>query len=33
MLSAAEELANSIKQRRVILFVGAGVSMSVGLPS
>jgi hypothetical protein len=33
MLSATEELAHSIKQRRAILFVGAGVSMSVGLPS
>jgi hypothetical protein len=33
MLSATEELALSIKQRRAILFVGAGVSMSVGLPS
>ena len=33
MLSVTEELARSIKQRRVILFVGAGVSMSVGLPS
>jgi hypothetical protein len=33
MLSITEELAYSIKQRRAILFVGAGVSMSVGLPS
>src|ERR671938_844886 len=28
-----EELAHSIRQRRTILFVGAGASMSVGLPS
>lgn len=33
MQSVTEELARSIKERRVILFVGAGVSMSVGLPS
>jgi hypothetical protein len=33
MSSAIEELALSVKQRRAILFVGAGVSMSVGLPS
>jgi hypothetical protein len=33
MLSAIEELARSIKERRAILFVGAGISMSVGLPS
>jgi hypothetical protein len=30
---AIEELSQSIKERRAILFVGAGVSMSVGLPS
>ncbi|RCS22282.1 Sir2 family NAD-dependent protein deacetylase [Phyllobacterium salinisoli] len=28
-----ESLARSVRQRHVILFVGAGVSMSVGLPS
>jgi hypothetical protein len=28
-----EELARSIRQGRAVLFVGAGVSMSVGLPS
>jgi hypothetical protein len=28
-----EQLAKAIKERRAILFVGAGVSMSVGLPS
>jgi hypothetical protein len=33
MLSLLEDLAKAIKERRVILFVGAGVSMSVGLPS
>lgn len=33
MRSVVEELAQSIKNRRAILFVGAGVSMSVGLPS
>ncbi len=33
MLSDIEELARSIRQRRAMLFVGAGVSMSVGLPS
>ena len=33
MSSVSEELARSIKQRRVILFVGAGVSVSIGLPS
>lgn len=32
-LSVTEELAQAVKQRRAILFVGAGVSMSVGLPS
>ncbi|WP_342640072.1 SIR2 family NAD-dependent protein deacylase [Rhodoligotrophos ferricapiens] len=31
--SAVEELADAICQRKVILFVGAGVSMNVGLPS
>ncbi|TIX44262.1 MAG: Sir2 family NAD-dependent protein deacetylase, partial [Mesorhizobium sp.] len=33
MPSALEQLAQSVKERRAILFVGAGVSMSVGLPS
>jgi hypothetical protein len=33
MVSSLEELAEAIRRRRVILFVGAGVSMSVGLPS
>ncbi|WP_376701813.1 SIR2 family protein [Mesorhizobium sp. ISC25] len=33
MASAVEQLAQSVKERRAILFVGAGVSMSVGLPS
>lgn len=33
MLSPIEELARSVRERRAILFVGAGVSMSVGLPS
>src|SRR5436309_7800715 len=28
-----EELARSIREHRAILFVGAGASMSVGLPS
>jgi hypothetical protein len=28
-----EDLARSIRQRRALLFVGAGISMSVGLPS
>jgi hypothetical protein len=32
-LSDTDELAEAIRQRRAILFVGAGVSMSVGLPS
>jgi hypothetical protein len=31
--SKLEELAVAIRERRVILFAGAGVSMSVGLPS
>ncbi|WP_137389299.1 SIR2 family NAD-dependent protein deacylase [Rhodoligotrophos defluvii] len=31
--SAVEELAERIRQRKVILFAGAGVSMNVGLPS
>jgi NAD-dependent SIR2 family protein deacetylase len=33
MASVIEQLAQSVKERRAILFVGAGVSMSVGLPS
>jgi hypothetical protein len=33
MGDALEELASRIRQRRVILFAGAGVSMCVGLPS
>lgn len=33
MLSDIDTLARSIAERRTILFVGAGVSMSVGLPS
>jgi hypothetical protein len=33
MLSVIEELAQSVQERRAILFVGAGISMSVGLPS
>jgi SIR2-like domain len=33
MQSAIEQLTKSIKDRQAILFVGAGVSMSVGLPS
>ncbi|KXF75852.1 Sir2 family NAD-dependent protein deacetylase [Paramesorhizobium deserti] len=33
MQSPLDELARSIRERRAILFVGAGVSMSVGLPS
>ena len=33
MPSAIEQLARAIIDRRAILFVGAGVSMSVGLPS
>jgi hypothetical protein len=28
-----DQLARAISERRAILFVGAGVSMSVGLPS
>ena len=28
-----EDLANAVRERRAILFVGAGLSMSVGLPS
>lgn len=32
-MSDLNELATSIKERRAILFVGAGLSMSVGLPS
>jgi hypothetical protein len=33
MLTVIEELAQSVAEGRAILFVGAGVSMSVGLPS
>ena len=33
MRSVIDELARSIRERRAILFAGAGVSMSVGLPS
>lgn len=33
MVSDLDELATAVSQRRAILFVGAGVSMSVGLPS
>jgi hypothetical protein len=33
MQSVIDDLAEAISARRVILFVGAGVSMSVGLPS
>jgi hypothetical protein len=33
MQHGLEELANAIAARKTILFVGAGVSMSVGLPS
>lgn len=33
MQSLMDELVTSIRERRAILFVGAGVSMSVGLPS
>ncbi|TPM89467.1 SIR2 family protein [Mesorhizobium sp. B2-1-5] len=33
MLSPIEQLALSVREQRAILFVGAGVSMSVGLPS
>jgi hypothetical protein len=33
MASALDELARSIKARQAILFAGAGLSMSVGLPS
>jgi hypothetical protein len=32
-LSSKEILADAIKRRRAVLFVGAGVSMAVGLPS
>jgi hypothetical protein len=33
MLSPSDTLADAIRRRRAILFVGAGVSMSIGLPS
>jgi len=33
MPEAVDHLAKAIRERRAILFVGAGVSMSVGLPS
>lgn len=33
MMSPLENLAQAIRERQAILFVGAGVSMSVGLPS
>jgi hypothetical protein len=33
MQSVFEQIAESLRERRAILFVGAGVSMSVGLPS
>jgi hypothetical protein len=33
MNSTLDELARSIRERRAILFAGAGLSMSVGLPS
>jgi hypothetical protein len=33
MLSVFQQIAESLKERRAMLFVGAGVSMSVGLPS
>lgn len=33
MPTVTDELAQSIKERRAILFAGAGVSMSIGLPS
>jgi hypothetical protein len=33
MYEPLDELAESIRQRRAILFAGAGLSMSVGLPS
>ncbi|OAN56534.1 SIR2 family protein [Sphingobium sp. TCM1] len=33
MTSTMEKLAKAVKDRRAILFAGAGVSMSVGLPS
>jgi len=32
-LSSKDRLAGAIKRRQAILFVGAGVSMAVGLPS
>ncbi len=33
MVHGIDDLARAIRERRAILFVGAGVSMSVGLPS
>lgn len=33
MLSPMDELADAIREKRAILFAGAGLSMSVGLPS
>mgnify|MGYP001342048233 CR=1 FL=1 len=33
MFARTEDLVESIRERRTILFVGAGVSMSIGLPS
>jgi NAD-dependent SIR2 family protein deacetylase len=32
-VAVIDELARAIRSRRVILFAGAGLSMSVGLPS
>lgn len=33
MYSRIEDLAQAVRERRVVLFAGAGVSMSIGLPS
>lgn len=33
MFSRIEDLAQAIRERRVVLFAGAGVSMSIGLPN
>ena len=33
MISSLDQLAQSVRQRKAILFAGAGLSMSVGLPS
>ncbi|MBT0668146.1 SIR2 family protein [Novosphingobium profundi] len=33
MIASFEELARAVRERRVLLFAGAGLSMSVGLPS